>query len=322
MYILYLSKHDYQNGLKHLVKTTRLDVVDNYLKKNDISPWNGGQLDDKYIIIYGGEGVAIGDHIFFYRYINYIKKKFVNLKIYFFLPNERLKYLFSSQNIHIDCLNYIQNFKFKTKYTYYASLPSLAENISNKENKIPRHNNFFPINKKKEVFWHDFLSQFKSKLNIGISWKGSPNYKQDIYRSLDIVELKAILEINEINYYALNKDLTDHEYKFKNNYKNLFFINEKLLAAEKENAFIDTLAILKGLDLIITADTALAHISSAAGLKTYILLEYSPYWYWNTEEKNNFYQNEKIKFFKQDSPGNWKSVINRLNEDLNKLTKY
>ena len=89
-----------------------------------------------------------------------------------------------------------------------------------------------------------------------------------------------------------------------------------MLSDESKNTFIDTIEIMKQMDLIITTDTSTAHLAAALQIKVFIILEYSPFWYWNTNDNNNYYQNKNLKFYKQSKPGDWDTVIEKLNEDL------
>ena len=49
------------------------------------------------------------------------------------------------------------------------------------------------------------------------------------------------------------------------------------------------------------------------------MLEFSPFWYWDVNEKENLYKNLNAKFFNQPSPGNWDLVIKKVNEELKLL---
>ena len=85
---------------------------------------------------------------------------------------------------------------------------------------------------------------------------------------------------------------------------------------EKINSFVETIEIIRNLDLVISVDTSIAHLTAGLGVKLYLLLEYSPFWYWNIFESENYYQNSQITFFNQKVPGDWFSVINNLKNKL------
>ena len=77
---------------------------------------------------------------------------------------------------------------------------------------------------------------------------------------------------------------------FYQNLKMLLFLIAKI-SFMKVIIHLETLEIMRNLDLIISADTAVAHIASSLSLKTFLMLEHSPFWYFEGDEKNNIYQN-------------------------------
>ena len=73
------------------------------------------------------------------------------------------------------------------------------------------------------------------------------------------------------------------------------------------------------MDLIISTDTSIAHIASSLNLRTFLMLEYSPFWYWKDKSENNYYQNTQLEYFNQNTPGNWNFVINEIKNKLIKI---
>ena len=85
-------------------------------------------------------------------------------------------------------------------------------------------------------------------------------------------------------------------------------------------AFIDSAAIMKCVDLVITSDTALTHLAGALGVKTFLLLQNVPDWRWGQEVQDTFwYPNHKL--FRQSIRGDWVNVFNKLKIEVDKLTK-
>ena len=70
----------------------------------------------------------------------------------------------------------------------------------------------------------------------------------------------------------MNFDLTENEIEYINNKSNFHIIDKKLFSSERTNAFIETIEILRNLDLVITTDTALAHLAAALKIKTIIFI--------------------------------------------------
>ena len=95
---------------------------------------------------------------------------------------------------------------------------------------------------------------------------------------------------------------------------------KKKFSDENQNTFSETIEIMRNLDLIISTDTALAHLASSLNLKTFLMLEYTPFWYWELDEKNNLYNNLNLRYFKQKEPGNWDLVIKNVMNEIKTLS--
>ena len=80
-------------------------------------------------------------------------------------------------------------------------------------------------------------------------------------------------------------------------------------------SFSDTAYALSGMDLVITVDTALAHLAGAMGIPTLLLVHFQPDFRWMLyREDSPWYPTMRI--CRQPSPGDWDSLIRRLLEDL------
>ena len=85
---------------------------------------------------------------------------------------------------------------------------------------------------------------------------------------------------------------------------------------DKKVSFLDTAGVIKNLDLVITADTAIAHLAGSMGTKVWLLLSYMPIctWLLNTN-KTKWYPS--MKLFRQTRSADWKSVFNDIEQELN-----
>jgi ADP-heptose:LPS heptosyltransferase len=81
------------------------------------------------------------------------------------------------------------------------------------------------------------------------------------------------------------------------------------------DAFIDTAAIMQSLDLIITADTSIAHLGGALGRPTWVLLKHVPDWRWLlTRDDSPWYPS--LRLFRQDADGDWASAVAKAADAL------
>ena len=73
----------------------------------------------------------------------------------------------------------------------------------------------------------------------------------------------------------------------------------------------ETAAVLKGLDLLITADTALAHLAGALGVQVWVVLQAVPDWRWLTERTDSPWY-PSMRLFRQRAPGDWTELFERV----------
>ena len=81
------------------------------------------------------------------------------------------------------------------------------------------------------------------------------------------------------------------------------------------NDFSDTAALCELMDLVISVDTSVAHLAGAIGKTTWVLLPHVPDWRWLLDREDSPWY-PSIKIYRQPSPGDWDSVIQRVRQDL------
>ena len=85
-----------------------------------------------------------------------------------------------------------------------------------------------------------------------------------------------------------------------------------------EAPFVDTAAIIENLDLIITCDTSIAHLSGAIGKKTFLLLQKNCEWRWLHDVDHSPWYNS-IKIYRQKKQGDWETVFKNVKNDIIKF---
>ena len=84
---------------------------------------------------------------------------------------------------------------------------------------------------------------------------------------------------------------------------------------------MDTAAIMHTLDLVITSDTAIAHLAGALGIPTWIALGYTPDWRWLLERDDSPWY-PSVRLFRQPKIGDWSSVFEQIAAALTKLVLH
>jgi tetratricopeptide (TPR) repeat protein len=148
------------------------------------------------------------------------------------------------------------------------------------------------------------LTHSQGRTRIGISWAGNPTHARDAQRSIPPEALLPLQALPDVAWFAFQHGMTT--------VPPLPGLDS--LAPLLSN-FSDSAYALSGMDLVITVDTALAHLAGALGIPTLLLVSYLPDWRWLMgRDDSPWYPSFRI--YRQTGAGDWSSVIDQLLTDL------
>jgi tetratricopeptide (TPR) repeat protein len=143
---------------------------------------------------------------------------------------------------------------------------------------------------------------------VGLMWTRGAASPQD-RRSLPLRLLLPLLELRDIQFVALQKELPDGEAALLQSTGVPSFLGERLAD------LADTAAIIAMLDLVITIDTSIAHVAGALGKPTWVLLPFSADWRWLRDRSDSpWYPTARL--FRQPAPGDWENVVRQVAKAL------
>ncbi len=146
---------------------------------------------------------------------------------------------------------------------------------------------------------------------VGIAWQGNPNRLEDIGRSVHLREFEPLTRIPGVRLISLQKDYGTDQLQDVPDIES--FPDE---FDTGEDAFVDTAAIMACLDLVISTDTAIAHLAGALGRPVWVPLRMVPDWRWMLERTDSpWYQT--MLLFRQCRRGDWESVFSEMAAQLN-----
>tara|TARA_Y100000590_G_C15584914_1_gene963788 strand:- start:226 stop:1269 length:1044 start_codon:yes stop_codon:yes gene_type:complete len=264
--------------------------------------WNGENLNNKKILIIAEQG--IGDLIQFARYMYLLKNKY-KTEIILKIKNNKFSHFFNPNDFKI-----ISNDQVIPNHDYHVFMVSLPM-IFFKSNEIfYKSENFLQSDKKIKIKWKKRISNIKS-IKIGIHWSTSSLMPE---KNLPLKNFISLSNTIDASFFVLQKDLNSNEIEVLSQNKKFFYFSDM---DKSEDAFIDSIEIIRNLDLIITSDTAVAHLSATLNKKTWIILPFVADWRWFTEKKNTqWYTN--VTLYRQKKIGDWKEVFQVIRDDLKK----
>lgn len=152
----------------------------------------------------------------------------------------------------------------------------------------------------------------RTRPRVGLVWAGSAFHTNDRRRSIPLAALAPLLDAG-VDVVSLQRDLTPAD--------------RALLAAEPRlrhwgddlEGFAATAAAIASLDLLVTVDTAPAHVAGALGRPVWILLPFTPDYRWLLDRDDTpWYPTARL--FRQPAPGDWAAVVARVGAALRELT--
>jgi len=158
----------------------------------------------------------------------------------------------------------------------------------------------------------DLAAASDERLKVGLVWAGSPDHQQDAARSIRLEAIMPILRVPEISFVSLQKAVPDQDRSC------LDEVSDRMNSNLPLGDFMETASVIAGLDLVITVDTAVAHLAGALGKPVWLLLQNSPDWRWFLNREDTPWY-PTMKLFRQPERGNWETPILRVAEKLRQM---
>ena len=271
--------------------------------------WNGDNLNGRTLYLVSEQG--LGDTLQFMRYALALRK--MGIQVHLCAP-EKLHPLIQASGIDPSPLtpeqaNAVTQGAWLPLLTVLQRLNISPENPIITEPYIRSQNTI-------RTSWNKALSPEKRPI-IGINWQGNPNTEHaDLQgRSLPLEAFGPITRRSDLSLLALQQGAGLEQLE-SCSFKHRFVRCQPRISASGD--FLQTAGIIANCDLVITSDTAVAHLAGGMGRPTWLLLHNNPDWRWGlTGETSCWYPS--MRLFRQRQPGNWEEVMERVAQALQNL---
>lgn len=277
-----------------------------YLGLPPAQKWNGEDLNGKTILVHGEQG--LGDDIQFFRFIWPLQKKYPGAAIKLVCHTATAPLAMDGQ-LPVTLLSTGQPIEHAS-FDYWVALMSLPLMLGTvDEQGIPRRFVFPVLDVDK---WRDRIPVPPgTMLNVGVCWAGNWQHKNDEHRSIALSTFAKLFDAPGVNFVSLQQLRPGEAMQFAN----LQEKHDNLQALELSD-LRDTAAAMFNLDMVISVDTAVAHLSATLDVPTRILVPaYSTDWRWMRERTDSPWYPSAI-LERQPKVGDWASVIARLRTEL------
>ncbi|MEQ1827971.1 MAG: tetratricopeptide repeat-containing glycosyltransferase family protein [Pirellula sp.] len=272
--------------------------------------WTGQPLQGKTVLLYCEQG--LGDTIHFIRFAKSIQD--LGARTIAHVQPSLLALLQGCSGINQLIPNSIS---IDQPFDYHCSLLDVAMVLKINDTNIPNNVPYIDTPKNLIHYWGDVLSRAlpPAKLRVGISWQGNPDHQADMFRSVPLMDLKPLVDIDGVQLISLQQGAGTEQLKNWNGDQIIYCLPESV--DKSSGAFMDTSAIMQHLDWIVTSDTSIAHLAGALARPTCVMLGYTPDWRWLQQRQDSPWY-PTIRLFRQPKVGDWNSVVLDLKSHLEK----
>jgi tetratricopeptide (TPR) repeat protein len=263
--------------------------------------WRGQDLAGRTILLWAEQG--LGDALQFCRYVSKVAER--GAKVILGVPAPLTRLLARLPGAaRVDCSD-----RALSGYDYQCPLMSLPRVFGTTLATIPAAVPYLQADETKVAAWRERLGPPRAR-RIGLVWSGHPGHKNDHNRSIPLARFAPLLEsARAVEFISVQQEVRAADRAALAGYPGLKQYGEWLRDMD------DTAALLSCLDLVITVDTAIAHLAGALGRPVWVLLPYVPDWRWLLQREDSpWYPTARL--FRQSAPGDWGGVLQRVAEEL------
>jgi hypothetical protein len=269
--------------------------------------WDGSPLGGRTILLHAEQG--LGDTIHFVRYASVVKKLGGTVVVECQPALARLL----ARTAGVDRL--IAQGSPLPDYDVQASLLSLPSILHTTSATVPADIPYVTADERLVERWRQELNTL-SGFRIGISWQGSREHERDRFRSIPLREFAPLAQVGGVRLLSLQKGYGSDQLRELGGRFTVIDWTDRL--DEAAGPFMDTAALMKGLDLIITSDTANAHLAGALGVPVWVVLPFNPDWRWQLDREDSPWY-PTMRLFRPRVRTKWDDVIQRVASELQKL---
>ena len=262
----------------------------------DVSLWDGSPLGGRTILLHAEQG--FGDAIQFVRYATLVAHR--GGRVIIECHPQLVQLMRTVEGVH----EVVPFGAHLPSFSCQAPLLSLPRIFGTTLQTIPARFPYVAVTAEQRRKWAALMPDGMQTLRVGLVWAGKQY--PDPLRSCPFNELMPLTTIQNVSCYSLQIGPAGAVPASGSTVIDL---------TEQINDFTDTAALIEQLDLVISIDTAVAHLAGALGKPVFLMLPFAPDWRWLLERADSpWYPNTRL--FRQIVPGMWGDVVNRVHAAL------
>jgi len=275
-------------------------VPDFPMRQPNLPRWDGTPSVDKTLLVHAEQG--LGDTLQFVRYLNRVRARCPRLILQ---VQARLVPLLRQSGFP----EAIGDDVALPPADWHVPLMSLPRIFGTTWESIPHEVPYLFPQADHVTRQRAWLRQFPG-YRVGIAWRGSPTHRGDAQRSVELCQFEALSRVPGVTLVSLQR----HD-ELEQRGRVSFAVQQPEEPWDMSGAFVDTAALVAELDLVITVDTAIAHLAGALGRPVWLALSNHPDWRWQLSGDGTPWY-PTMRLFRQTAPGDWAGVMARMAQTL------
>jgi tetratricopeptide (TPR) repeat protein len=262
--------------------------------------WDGSPLAGRTLLVHAEQG--LGDTLQFIRYAPLVQER--GGRVIMMCQPLLTRLLARSSGIE----RLLAHGDPTPEFDFHVPLLSLPGLLGTTLESVPAGVPYLDVEPELVETWRQRLSIYPG-FKIGIAWQGNPEYRLDRVRSIPLAQFGPVARVPGVHLLSLQKNAG----------------REQLAAPERRfpvtdlggqlDDFVDTAAVMKNLDLVITSDTSIAHLAGALGVPVWVALHEFSDWRW-LQNRDDCPWYPTMRLCRQARLGQWEDVFHRIAEAL------
>jgi Tetratricopeptide repeat/Glycosyltransferase family 9 (heptosyltransferase) len=269
--------------------------------------WDGTNLKDKRIVVYTEQG--IGDTIQLVRLLPLLKNQGAHITL---ACAKGLKPLLTRTGGIDDWLPPDEPTALNPEL--YTVIGSILGWLRIEERSIPRNIPYVYADPHRVHRWAPTITAVGG-FKVGICWQGSKTFTSDHFRSIPLKHYAPLAQVRGVKLISLQKGYGEEQIA-ENRDRVPMTVFDNLDA--DGSTMMDTAALMQHLDLVVTSDTAIAHLAGAMAIPVWVALPSMADWRWMRRRTDSPWY-PSMRLFRQSKLGEWDPVFEEIADALRQL---
>lgn len=268
-----------------------------HFRRDWVKPrWTGELLRGETVLVHAEQG--FGDSLQFARYLPMAAER--GAKVIVECPQPLMSLLTNVRGV-------TEVFEYGAatpEHDYQIPMMSLPGALATELSNIPADVPYLIPTDAARAKWRKKIASGDGR-RVGLVWKGSANHQRNDWRSPGLAAFLPLIELEGITWFSLQKDDEAADLAGMGLAGRI-----TALGADLED-FSDTAAAIECLDLVISPDTAVAHLAGALARPVWLILPFASEWRW-LEQRSDSPWYPTMRLFRQAAYGDWASAVQAM----------